>query len=175
MDRLRDVLDALLAHVVERVGEPIADVVADRARDADAARFGQPIQPRGDIDAVAVDVIAIDNHVAEIDADAEDDALILGDTRIAVDHRPLDFGRAADCVDDARKFHQHAVAGGFDDASVMLSDFRIDELAAMGLQALERAVLVGAHQPRIARHIGGQNRGETAFDGLFHSLSLPRR
>jgi len=25
--------------------------------------------------------------------------------------------------DDARKFHQHAVAGGLDDAAVMLGDF----------------------------------------------------
>jgi hypothetical protein len=45
----------------------------------------------------------------------------------------------------------------------------------MRLEALERAFLVGAHQSRVARHIGGEDRGETAFDGLFHSLPQPLR
>jgi hypothetical protein len=35
----------------------------------------------------------------------------------------------------------------------------------MRLQALERAFLVRAHQPRIARHIGGEDRGKTAGRG----------
>ena len=50
-NRLCDVLDALLAHILEGVGEPIADMVADRTRNADAARRSQPLQPR-DVDAV---------------------------------------------------------------------------------------------------------------------------
>ena len=31
------------------------------------------LQPRGDVDPVAVDVVALDHHVAEIDADAQYD------------------------------------------------------------------------------------------------------
>jgi hypothetical protein len=46
-------------------------------------------------------------------------------------------------------------------------DVRVDQLATMCLEAIERAFLVGPHQPRVARHIGGENRGETAFDRLF--------
>jgi hypothetical protein len=44
-------------------------------------------------------------------------------------------------------------------------DLRVDQLATMRLEAIERAFLVG---PRVARHIGDENRGETAFDRLFH-------
>ena len=36
------------------------------------------------------------------------------------------------------------------------------KLAAQRLEAFERPFLVGAHQPRIAGHIGGENRGEAA-------------
>ena len=43
------------------------------------------------------------------------------------------------------------------------------------LLAVERASLVGSHQPRVSRHIGGEDRGKTAFDGLFHDLPQPRR
>jgi hypothetical protein len=110
---------------------------------------------------------------AMIDPDVEYDALILGDTGISVDHRPLDLDRAADCIDDARKFHQHPVAGGFDDAAAMLADLRIDELAAMRPKALERALLVRSHQPRIARDIGGEDRRKPAHFGRGCRLARP--
>jgi hypothetical protein len=57
----------------------------------------------------------------------------------------------------------------------VLFDLRVDEFAAVRLEAFERPFLVRAHQPRVARHIGGEDRGETAFDRLFHSISPPRR
>jgi hypothetical protein len=45
---------------------------------------------------------------------------------------------------------------------VVLGELRIDELAAQRLEAFERALLVSSHQPRIARHIGGEDRSKTA-------------
>jgi hypothetical protein len=42
----------------------------------------------------------------------------------------------------------------------MLGDRRIDKLAAQRFEAFERAFFVRAHQPRIPRHIGGENGGE---------------
>ena len=49
---------------------------------------------------------------------------------------------------------------------MVLGDLRIEELAAQRFEAFERAFLVRPHQPRIAAHIGGEDRGETA--GLAH-------
>ena len=51
-------------------------------------------------------------------------------------------------------------------------DLRVDELAAMRLEAFVRAFLIRAHQARIARHIGGEDRGETA--GRGHGCGSPR-
>ena len=48
------------------------------------------------------------------------------------------------------------------DAALVRGDFRIEELAAQRLEAFERAFLVRPHQPRIPRHIGGQDRSKTA-------------
>ncbi len=45
------------------------------------------------------------------------------------------------------KFHQHAVAGGLDDAAAVLPDLRVDELAPMRLEAFEGPFLVRSHQP----------------------------
>ena len=74
--------------------------------------------------------------------DTETDAALFGHTGFAIDHRPLQFGGAPDGVDDAREFHQHPVAGRLDDAAGMLADFRVDELAAMRLEAFVRPFLV---------------------------------
>ena len=44
----------------------------------------------------------------------------------------------------------------------MLGDLGINKLAAQRLEPFERAFLVRTHQARIPRHIGGEDRGETA-------------
>jgi len=110
----------------------------------------------------AIEVVALDDHVAEVDADAQFDAVVRGDTRVPPGYRLLHRDRTAHRIDDTGKFHQQTVAGGLDDAAAVLGDFRIDELAAQRLEAFERAFLVRAHQPRIPRHIGGEDRGEPA-------------
>jgi hypothetical protein len=102
-------------------------------RDPDPAWLGERFQARRDIHAVAEDVVAVDDDVTEVDPDPEPDPAVLGHTGLAIDHRPLHLGGTADRVDDAREFHQHPVAGRFDDAAGMLADLRVDELAAMRL------------------------------------------
>ena len=64
-------------------------MVADGARDANAARRRQPLQPHRDVDAVALNFAAVGDHVAEIDANAKAQALLLGEIQIAVRHRAL--------------------------------------------------------------------------------------
>ena len=41
---------------------------------------------------------------------------------------------------------------------------RVREFAPDRLQSSKGALLVGAHEPRIARHISGENGGQPAFD-----------
>jgi hypothetical protein len=94
--------------------------------------------------AVAIEVIAFDDHVAEIDADAQLDAALRRDAGVSLEHRLLHRDRAAHRIDDAGKFHQHAVAGGLDDPATVLGYLRIEELAAQRFEAFERAFLVRA-------------------------------
>jgi putative spermidine/putrescine transport system permease protein len=44
-------------------------------------------------------------------------------------------------------------------------ELRIDHFAQMRLEAFVRALLIRAHQARIAHHIRGEDRGETAGGG----------
>ena len=55
----------------------------------------------------------------------------------------------------------------------MLADLRVDELAAMRLQAFVRAFLIRTHQPRVARHIGGEDRGKSPVREMRSNSLLP--
>jgi len=164
-----NVFDLLLAQILKDKGEPVAHVIMNRTGDEDPAGIGQGFDPRGDVDPVAIEVVRLDDDVAEVNADAQFDAVVVRDAGVPLGHGLLHRDCAAHRIEDARKFDQHAVAGGLDDAAVMLGDLRIEELAAQRLEALVRAFLVRPHQPRIARHIGGKDRGEAA--GLAHVFS----
>ena len=70
-------LTRVLAQIREPDRQLFADLLAHRGADADLAGLGQRLDPGGDVDAVAEDVALVDDDVAEIDADAKADALVL--------------------------------------------------------------------------------------------------
>jgi len=85
----------------------------------------------------------------------------------------LDLSGAANRIHHARKLDQHAVAGGLDDATVVLSDLGVAELVAMRLQAFERSFLVNPHQARVARDGGGEDRSQATGCGHRYSSGIP--
>jgi hypothetical protein len=78
-----DILDALLAHVLEGVIDPVSHLIVRHPADADAARFCKSLQARRNVDPVSVNVVPLGNHVAEVDADAELNSLLWRDAIIA--------------------------------------------------------------------------------------------
>jgi hypothetical protein len=66
-----DVFDLLLAHVFEREMEPIADLITDDPADADPAGLGERLQPRRHVHPVAENVVLLNDHVAEVNPEAE--------------------------------------------------------------------------------------------------------
>ena len=115
----------------------------------------------------------VDDDVAEIDAHAKLDAPRRRHTRIPQGHLALNLDRAAHRVDDAGKLYEQAVTGGLDDAPAMLLDLGIAQLSSDRLQRRERAFLVLAHQPRIARNIGRQDRREPPLDPFLRHHPRP--
>jgi hypothetical protein len=68
---LYDVLDGLFAQVLKAERKLISDLVVDSMCDANAAGFGQALQAGCDVHSIAVKLIALHNHVAEVYADTE--------------------------------------------------------------------------------------------------------
>ncbi len=137
----------------------------------DRAGLGDPLEARGDIDAVAHEVaVALLDDIAEMNANPELDALLERDAGIALDHCGLDFDRAAHRVDHAAELDNAAIAGALDDAAVVHGDDWVDQVAAKRPQPRQRAVLVCAGEPAIAGHIRNQNSRE--LPRLAHCAAL---
>ena len=84
-DHGSDVLHLLLTETVESDGELVADLIVNRAGNHDAAGLGKFLQPRRDVDPVAIDVVAVDHDVSQIDADAKPHSCVSGRVRLLLE------------------------------------------------------------------------------------------
>jgi hypothetical protein len=160
--RRRDVLHLLFADIGELHRQLVGDLLVHGTGDADAADLGEAFQPRGDVDAVAEQIAVAFDHVADGDADAERHLPARRIGHVAGPQGLLDVDRAAHRVHRARKFREHGIAGGVEDAAVRLCDEIVDDFAVRG-EAPQRLLLVFRHQPRIPGNIGCENRCDLAF------------
>ena len=153
-DRARDVLDGLLPARLDFDRDLVAHLVRGTARYVDAAGVRQRLDPGGNIHAVTIDVVAIDDDVTDIDANPELYPTVFGAAGIAFANLLLDLDRAGDSVHGARELHQRAIAHEFDRPARMGSDQGIDEVAPHGLQTGKSPGLVDTHEARVPDHIG---------------------
>jgi hypothetical protein len=122
------VLNPLLAQIAVTDLDLGLDVVIRRAGDRDAAGIGELLQSVGDVDAVAMDVVALDDHVAEIDAHAVDEALVSRDSRVALGLAALGLDRAAFGIHHAMELDQQGITHGLHQAAVMDGDGWLENL-----------------------------------------------
>jgi hypothetical protein len=155
--------------------ELVPDVLVDGLRNADGAGLGERLEPGGDVDAIAEDVVTVDDHVAEVDTDPQFETALGRDRIVDRMRGPLHLDSAAQRIDHARKIRQKAVARGADDPPAMPCDQRVDG-AAQGAQGLMRACLILPHQAAEADDIRVQDRGEfplprAGFEDFSHPPS----
>src|SRR5262249_6426745 len=131
-------------------------------REIDASRFAFSLDPCGYVDAIAKDIVTVDDDVSDVDADAKGDLWRPIDGTVC--HLGLDRHRAGNRVHSAGELDEHAVAGGLDDAPFMLGDDRIKDFAPDRLQSRKGTDLVGTHKPRIASDISRQHRCQSPLD-----------
>ena len=123
----------------------------------------ETLQPRRDVDPVAVDLLALDHHVAEVDADAKLHPALGGRLRILGLERGLHIDRALDGIDHAGELGQDAIAGGVYEASVML----LDESSRLSCDERYRVRSVASsslpHEAAVAEYVGAEYGGELTF------------
>jgi hypothetical protein len=79
----------------------------------------------GEIDAIAENILAIDQNVAEVNTDAPFHPAFAGSPSITLRHQLLECDRALYGTDHRGELDQRAVASGLDDPPTMLGNERI--------------------------------------------------
>ena len=109
---------------------------------ANPTRLRDPFEPRCDIDPVTKDIVLFDDYIADVNADAELDPLVLRHIDILFGHAALNFDGAAYGIHDAPELNEGAVPCILDDTSVMISDFGIEKRLSESFKLRQRAFFV---------------------------------
>jgi hypothetical protein len=117
--RIGNVLEVLWPEVVTCDVDLAPDLPIGVIRNANPAVFGNTLKAGSNVDAIAENVVVIENDVTNVNADAKFDPLILRHGGILLGHAALDFNRTAHRIDGAGKLDQHTVAGRLNDPASM--------------------------------------------------------
>jgi len=131
------------------------------------AGFSDAFEPCCDVHPVTKNVIALDQHVAEMDADAPFQSALVGNCGIALRCQLLQRQSAFD-GNDRNELDQDPVAGGLNDPA-MLNDERIGS-GAMLAQCLRSARLIKPHQPTVTDAIRARIAARRRTGGMEGAL-----
>jgi len=112
-----------------------------------------------DIDAIAGNVVAIIDDVAEIDADAQMKPFGFILVGLLSEDRSLNCDAAPERGSRAGELRKKPVAGGLDDATAEFSDFWIDHLLSQHANSSECSDFVALHQGAVTSNVGDHNGG----------------
>ena len=152
-----DVLQLDFPLVHESNIELVTHLIVDLPRDRNTTGISDALDAGSNVHAVAHQIIALHNDVADMDADAQRQS-------------PLRVG-LLDCLRRLYRLHgtgeldQEAVAYRLKQPPGMLDDCGLDDIRAQRLELGQRSRLVTADELRVADDVGDQDRGEAALLG----------
>ena len=100
-----DVLEVLITEIGEQGLHPTIHLLMNDIRNADAARLRNAFKARRYVDSIAKDIVAINDNVANIDANTELDLLARRHFGISFRHRALNVDGATNRIDCTCKFY----------------------------------------------------------------------
>jgi hypothetical protein len=164
--RLSNILEGLRSHIITGNLYLAPDLPIGVIRHADPARFGDSLKAGSNVDAIAEDVVVIENDITDVNADTKFDPLDLGHIDILFGHAALNFDGAAYGIYDAPELNESAVPGILDDAPAMITDFWIKKRLSKSFELRQRAFFVDPYQATRARDIRRQNSRQSPLDVL---------
>src|SRR5262249_18407783 len=154
-----DVLEVAFSQVGQLNAELVPHVVAHGSRHHYLARARQLLDPRRDVDSVTVSLVAIDDHVLDVDTDAQHEAFVV--TLLAgLRDRPLNVVCPAHGGHRALELDEQAVAHYLQEVSPALGDFRLQEIFAKSLPLEDSLGFVRLHELAEAGDVGKGDGGE---------------
>ena len=168
LHRPLDVLQLDLADAREWFRDFVVYVIEHLLGDRDPTRLGQRLDPRGNVHAVAHNVIPPAQHIAEVNANSNLQLSVFRSAQVAPGQRLLEFDRAFHRGHRTGKLNQKGVAYRFYLLSLMFEE-RGPQERAVFLEQFQRQPLVALRQRAVTHHVGEHDRGELALFGPFDS------
>ena len=160
-DRSGDVFYPEIAQFLTPEFKFVFDLFESASRYTDAPGRCQGFQTGRHIHPVTINPLAVDDHIAEIDADAKQHAPLLGQGVIAHFQVGLDLEGTLHRLDHTVEFGQQIVTGRVDHPPAMMMD-QAGHRFFVSCQRADGRGLVQTHQAAVARHVGAENSREFA-------------
>ena len=122
----------LRTHIIKEISTLPAHVDACHRTDRHR-RARRSLDPRRDVDAIAEDVVIVENDVPDVDSDAKLDSTILRQDGVPLSHTTLHFDRAPHRIDGAAKLHKHAISGGLDHTTAVFGYLGVNKFPSKRL------------------------------------------
>ena len=103
--RPSDILQLMFACILECKVQFVPRILLNSSRHTDATRERQPLQPRSNVYAIAINVIFFNKNVAHVDTHAKLNPFILKYVGIARGHTALNFDSATYRIDNTAELH----------------------------------------------------------------------
>ncbi len=132
-----------------------------------AARLEGLAEAGGYVDAIAMDVLSLDDDVAKVNPDAKKHLSTIGFAVLPCRHIVLYIRRTLDGIDDTAELDQEAVTHGLDEAAPVVGDGRFDDLVETPIELCPRAGLVLPHQSAVTDHVSREYRGQPSLDSFL--------
>jgi hypothetical protein len=129
-------------------------MIMDRSGNADAARRASGLEPCRDVYHIAVDIEAIWDHIADVDADAKADGPIRGLVAIIGGDLLLHLRGTAYRTVNAVEHDEERVTSCVNNPAAMLVDRRIDQSPAESPEPFERAYVIQPNQAAVTDYVG---------------------
>jgi len=139
----RNVFDFAVAERLIAIKELVSYLLVDSARDANLARPGNSGETAGSVDAVAVNVVWIRDHVAKIDANPILDPGMPGQRLVALNDVLPDDNAASRGFNGIIENRSKSIGRGFDQPSVVLKNTGLYEFALDLLYSTARFFPIG--------------------------------
>jgi hypothetical protein len=131
--------------------------------EANAARLRDRLEARGDIDDFAEDIAASYDDLPDIDANPQEQLIIVGHASVAETDKVLDRQSAIEGGDRRGEFQKHRISGSVDGAPARGLDDRRNLRPELAKPA-NGAFLVASGQATVADDIGGDDSRQLAFE-----------
>jgi hypothetical protein len=120
---------------------------------------------------VAIDVIALDDDIAEVEADSEHDGFVLGLVAIGLDHRLLEVYGRSEGIYGASELDKAPISLQPDHPPAAACGSWRKSLVQMFQEARNGAALIPAHQPRRSDRVCKEDRRQPPL--LSRQLHFP--